>query len=324
MTQHRVTVVICAYTLARWRLLQDSIESVLRQAFTPVETVVVIDHNTELFELVRTTFPALRVVENEHPAGLSGARNTGLAVATGDIVAFLDDDAAAASDWLEELIRGYQDPVVQGVGGSIEAVWAAGRPRWFPPEFDWVVGCTYRGLPLGVATVRNPIGANMSFRRQLFETIGAFRDGLGRIGETPVGGEETELCIRAVQRDPTALFLYHPRAIVRHHVPASRGTWRYFVRRCYAEGLSKAAITRSVGRGAGLSSERGYATRTLPAGVLNGIRDAARGDTKGALRALAIIAGLATTTAGYLIGSLSTRSDVTAPPISRPAGMGPP
>jgi glycosyltransferase involved in cell wall biosynthesis len=324
VTQHRVTVIICAYTLARWEYLRASIESVLQQAFEPVDLVIVIDHNTELYELVRSAYPAQQVIENENPAGLSGARNSGLAVAIGDVVAFLDDDAAAAPGWLEALIDGYGDPAVQGVGGSIEPVWAAGRPGWFPPEFDWVVGCTYRGLPRDIAAVRNPIGANMSFRRHLFETIGTFREGLGRIGETPVGGEETELCIRAVLHHPGARFLYNPGAKVRHHVPAGRGTWRYFVRRCYAEGLSKAAIGRSVGRGAGLASERGYATRTLPAGVLDGVRDAMRGNAAGLLRAVAIITGLAVTTAGYVIGSMSARFDWTSSPVSRPAGLGPP
>jgi glycosyltransferase involved in cell wall biosynthesis len=319
-----VTVVICAYTLARWELLRSSIESVVAQATVSVEVVIVSDHNTELFELVRSTYPALHVIENQGPAGLSGARNSGLAVATGDVVAFLDDDAAAEPGWLVELIPGYDDGDVQGVGGSIEPVWAAGRPRWFPAEFDWVVGCTYRGLPRHVAEVRNPIGANMSFRRQLFDTIGGFRDGLGRIGETPVGGEETELCIRAVQHDRDARFIYRPQAVVRHHVPAGRGTWRYFVRRCFAEGLSKAAITRSVGRAAGLASERGYATRTLPAGVKHGLTSALRGDPWGAARAAAIMLGLTVTTAGYVLGSLNRGVGQTQTAVTRSSTDGQP
>lgn len=324
MTPPRATVVICAYTLARWRLLQASIESVVGQSLPPVEVVVVSDHNTELYELVRSTYPAVRVIENQNRAGLSGARNSGLAVATGDVVAFLDDDAAADAGWLEELTRGYEDQAVQGVGGSIVPVWAAGRPRWFPAEFDWVVGCTYRGLPRDVATVRNPIGANMSFRKRLFDAVGGFRDGLGRIGETPVGGEETELCIRAVHREPAARFVYRPSAVVRHHVPAGRGTWRYFVRRCFAEGLSKAAITRSVGRGAGLESERGYATRTLPAGVIDGLAGALRGDIWGAARALAIVIGLTVTTAGYVFGSLKPGADHPQSAVTGPSGVGQP
>jgi glycosyltransferase involved in cell wall biosynthesis len=313
-------VVICAYTLARWELLQGSIDSVVGQTIGPVDLVVVSDHNVELHARLGSAYPGLRVIENSNARGLSGARNTGLAAATGEIVAFLDDDAAANPDWLEALIGGYDNAAVQGVGGSIEPVWAAGRPRWFPTEFDWVVGCTYRGLPRGVAMVRNPIGANMSFRKRLFDAVGGFRDGLGRIGETPVGGEETELCIRAVRRDPDARFLYQPNAVVHHHVPAGRGTWRYFVRRCFAEGRSKAAITRSVGRGAGLASERGYTARTLPAGVFDGLASVLRGDVWGAARAVAIVVGLTVTTAGYVFGSLRPGAAYPQSPVIRPSG----
>jgi hypothetical protein len=190
------------------------------------------------------------------------------------------------------------------VGGSIVPVWAGGRPRWFPEEFAWVVGCTYRGQPRTESEVRNLIGANMSFRRALFARIGGFQARLGRVGDRPVGGEETELCIRAAAVDPTARFILRPQAVVRHHVPMERATLGYFIRRCFAEGLSKAVITRVAGQTAALASERGYATRTLPVGVLHGLHDALRGDPWGVARAAAIIGGLAWTTAGYGVGLL--------------------
>ncbi len=299
-----VTVVICCYTLARWELLKASIESVLRQTVRHVELVVVTDHNPELHDRLLSTFPALHVVQNQNRSGLSGARNSGVAAAAGEIVAFLDDDAAAEPEWLGALVRVYDDPEVLGAGGSIEPVWANGRPAWFPVEFDWVVGCTYRGMPTKVATVRNPIGANMSFRKRIFDDVGGFKDGLGRIGDTPVGGEETELCIRVARHDRRARIVYQPAARVYHHVPAVRGTWRYFLRRCLAEGMSKAAITDTVGLGAGLASERSYATRTLTNGVARGLMAGIRGDSWGPVRAAAIVIGFAVTAAGYLMGSL--------------------
>lgn len=323
MSQSAATVVICAYTLARWELLRASIESVLSQTVAPVDLVVVSDHNNELYRRVRSTYPGVRVIESHNTAGLSGARNSGVAAATCEVVAFLDDDAAAESGWLAELLRGYDDPDVQGVGGAIEPAWTAGRPRWFPQEFDWVIGCTYLGLPRDAALIRNPIGANMSFRRQLFDAIGGFRENLGRVGETPVGGEETELCLRAARHDARARFLYRPAAIVRHHVPANRTTWRYFVGRCYAEGSSKAIITLSVGRGPGLASERSYATRTLPAGVARGLADLARGNFWGGARAAMITAGLIVTTAGYVIGSVQPRNKRSASSVPPELGIGP-
>ena len=100
------------------------------------------------------------------------------------------------------------------MGGAIEPLWESDRPRWFPPEFDWVVGCTYRGMPCEPKPVRNLIGCNMSFRREVFAQIGGFRDEIGRVGARPSGCDETELCIRLGQRLPHALLLYSPCARV--------------------------------------------------------------------------------------------------------------
>ena len=143
-----ISVVVCAYTGDRWDALLRAVESILGQTFPPLETIVVIDHDDLLLARVRERFSAedhIRILENEHGPGLSGARNTGLRSARGEVVAFLDDDAAAESDWLERLAVHYDEPTVLGVGGAIEPAWAAGRPKTFPPELDWIVGCTYAG-----------------------------------------------------------------------------------------------------------------------------------------------------------------------------------
>ena len=297
------SVVICAYSDDRWNDLLHAIASVARQSVPALQTIVAIDHNDALLERV-SKLPGIVAVANEEEPGLSGARNSGLRVARGDVVAFLDDDAVAAADWLEHLLAAYDDPRVLGVGGPIEPAWREGRPRWFPYEFDWVVGCTYLGMPKRTAPVRNPIGANMSFRREVFELAGGFRSGIGRVGTTPLGCEETELCIRARQRCPEALFVYEPQARVVHKVPSGRARLRYFASRCYAEGRSKAIVARLTGAGDALSSERSYTTRVLPRGVLRGVADAiVRGEPSGIARAGAIVAGLAVTTVGFVVGS---------------------
>jgi glycosyltransferase involved in cell wall biosynthesis len=298
-----VSVVICAYTEARWDDLAACVESVQHQSVPPREVIVVIDHNPPLLERVRVHIPGVIVVENHQPRGLSGARNSGIAMAQGAVIAFLDEDAVAAPDWLVQLSASYEDPLVLGVGGAIEPMWLDGRPGWFPEEFNWVVGCTYRGMPQALATVRNLIGCNMSFRREVFEAICGFRSGIGRIGTRPVGCEETELCIRLHQRWPQSVLLYEPRARVYHCVPASRVRWRYFRERCYAEGLSKAQVSHLVGARDGLATERSYTLRTLPQGIVQGMADAfLRYNPVGLAQAGAIIAGLAFTTAGYLKG----------------------
>jgi glycosyltransferase involved in cell wall biosynthesis len=303
-----VSVVICAYTEARWNDLVAAVESVQQQSAPPREIVVVIDHNTGLLERVRMHLPDVVAVENKETRGLSGARNSGVAVARGEVIAFLDDDAVAAPDWLAHLNAGYGEPLVLGVGGIIKPMWIDGRPNWFPEEFNWVVGCTYRGMPRTTAPVRNLIGCNMSFRREVFEVIGGFRNGIGRVGKHPVGCEETEFCIRANQRWPQSVLLYESHARVQHRVPTSRACWSYFRARCYAEGVSKALVSRSVGAGDGLASERTYTSRTLPRGVVRGLADVVlHGDPTGLARAGAIVAGLAITTMGYLVGLVSER-----------------
>jgi GT2 family glycosyltransferase len=308
----RVSVVICAYTERRWPELVSAVRSVQAQSVPAHEIVLVIDHNAALLARARAELDGLQIVENVQTRGLSGARNSGIQVATGDVVGFLDDDAAAEPDWLAHLVAAYDAPRVMGVGGSIVPRWESARPGWMPRELDWVVGCTYRGMPETTAPVRNLIGCNMSFRREVFEAVGGFRSVLGRVGTKPVGCEETELCIRLRQHAPDSVLLFEPRAAVRHLVPASRANWRYVAARCYAEGQSKAVMSRLVGVGDGLSSERTYVVRTLPRGVLTGLLDAGlRADAAGLGRAAAIVGGLVVTAAGYAHGNLVRTREAT-------------
>jgi GT2 family glycosyltransferase len=313
-TMHTFSIILCAYTQARWNDLVDAVASVQRQTLPAHEIIVAIDHNPTLAVQAQQHLPGVVVVENREDRGLSGTRNSGVAAARGTHVAFLDDDAIAAPDWLARLSAAFANPRAVGVGGAIEPLWRDGRPAWFPAEFEWVVGCTYRGMPETRATVRNLIGCNMAFRREVFASIGGFR--IGRVGALSIGQEndETEFCIRLMTACPDAELWYEPIAAVRHKVSPSRTTLAYFTRRCFSEGLSKARLARQVGQAHGLSTERAYTLRTLPQGVLRGIGDTLlRRDPAGLLRAAAIIAGLAITTMGYLVGCLSRP---TADPIS--------
>ncbi|WP_220203008.1 glycosyltransferase family 2 protein [Reticulibacter mediterranei] len=317
ITTMLIAVIICAYTEERWDDLVAAVASLRRQTLLPSEIIIVIDHNKQLFERARAQFADATVVENKAARGLSGARNTGLEIARGDLIAFLDDDAEAAPDWLERLCDCSTDPKVLGVGGTVVPRWLGKRPNWFPSEFYWVVGCTYQHIPDQPIVVRNPYGGCTCIKQEVFQTIGGFREGIGRIGTVPMGGEETELSIRATQHWPEKVFLYEPRALIYHRIPAQRARWHYFLSRCYAEGISKATITKFVGAKDSLSSERAYTTQMLPRGVCKGITDALlRRDPSGFLRAGAIIAGLVTTTAGYVKGSLKRQPLPTASPAA--------
>lgn len=298
-----LAVIICAYTEERWDDIVEAVTSVQAQTAPVKEIVLVIDHNDALLDRAKKRFPeGVTIVANRHKQGLSGARNSGIEASTGSILAFLDDDAAAEPDWAERLVEPYADETVVGVGGDIRPQWADKAPDWWPAEFDWVIGCIYKGHTMEIAEIRNAIGANMSVRRSAFESVGGFSSGLGRVGKHPVGAEETELYIRIRHHWREAKVIFQPTAVVRHKVADERGTWKYFKARCFAEGLSKAVVAKLSDSNENLSSEWTYTLKALPLGALAGVRDGVRGRTGGFGRAAAIVAGLGITTAGYVRG----------------------
>ncbi len=297
-----ISVVICAYTEARWRELEEAVHSVQSQSRPARELVVVIDHNDRLLARARAEFIGATVIANTGRRGLSGARNTGISEVSATIVAFLDDDASAASDWLEALAGVFNDERVVGVGGWIAPRWEGPEPRWLPPELYWIVGCSYRGLPPEGAPLRNAIGANMAFRREALAEVGGFSEGIGRVLDRPLGDEETQLGIEVCARWPHARIVHVPAACAQHTVPTQRTSWRYLLSRCWFEGRSKALLTCAVGSSAALASERTYVARVLPAGFARGLTDGLRGDLSGFARAASIATALAMTAAGYLFG----------------------
>lgn len=325
-SSNKISVIVCAYTYKRWEHLKKCIKALQSQSRLPDEIILVIDHNPELFAESQEVFKQIQVIENNEQRGLSGARNSALKLVSGDIIAFIDEDAEADHYWLEKLEGPFEDPKVMGVGGFIDPNWEEGsRPGWFPREFDWVVGCSYLGLPKETDEVRNLIGCNMSYRVEAFKQLGGFTDGIGRVGTHPVGCEETEFCIRVGQKLKDIKFIYQPDAIVYHFVPEDRSNLKYFLSRCYYEGISKAAVAQLTGPKDGLSSERTYTTKVLPLGVLKGFADLFRLDFAGPQRAISICLGLFYTVWGYVAGKITIRREAAShqkASVSAPVGGG--
>jgi len=272
--------------------------------------VLVIDHNEQLFNEMKSRLAQInevRLMQNEGHQGLSAARNTGVRYARGDVIVFVDDDAWAEPNFLEQMLLPYEDRStfgshVYGVGGRIDAVWTSVRPEWFPPEFDWVVGCSYLQSRNTARPVRNFIGAAMSFRREVFDQLGGFDENAGRIASKPLGCEETELCIRLKRYDPSAQLIQFDMAKVNHEVTEQRSNLKYFVRRCWSEGISKAFVATRVGANYALSEEKGYVSVVLPSAILREIRRFFHGEIGSIKRSLMMMVGVVVTGLGYARG----------------------
>lgn len=246
MNQLPVSVVICAYTQERLKDIHEAVDSVLAQTARPHQVIVAVDHNERLLDVLKPELPpGVEISLNEGARGLSETRNVGIRSSTGEVVAFIDDDAIAEATWLENLSKHYEDPRVVAVGGRAVPMWQAGdRPKWFPEELDWVIGCTYKGLPLHGSEVRNMIGCNMSFRTECFRRAGFFSSEVGRTGKLQGVGEEAYICLRISQAMPGSRILYEPEAVIRHKVPSWRLGPRYLMGRSYDEGFYKTIVKR--------------------------------------------------------------------------------
>jgi GT2 family glycosyltransferase len=305
-----VTALVCTYTEERWSLIVEAVESLRRQSRPPDEILVVVDYNPGLAARLRLEVPGIRVVENRRAKGLSGAKNTALEEAAGDILAVLDDDATADERWLETLVAHFDSDGVVAAGSASVPRWERERPHWFAPELDWTVGCSYRGLPETATAVRNVFGGAMAMRCDAARALGGFDHQLGRGGNRYGGAEETEFCIRLSAVKPNARIVYDPATKIHHRVPAARAAWSYVMRRCYGEGLSKATLsqlaraTRSAGEAGALRTERRYLTHTIPSALWRELRRA-RPDA-----AAALVAAVAATSAGFVVGKVRTTAGV--------------
>jgi cellulose synthase/poly-beta-1,6-N-acetylglucosamine synthase-like glycosyltransferase len=304
LTPPTISVIIAAFSMQRWQNLHDAVSSVSAQTIAPFEIIVVIDHNPALLDRALREFKGVKVLANKHCQGASGARNTGVTASHGEIVAFLDDDACASATWLESLVQHFTDVGVVGVGGRLDPIWATSRPRWFPIEFDWAVGTSYLGMPLGAEVVRNVWTNNMAIRRRAFDKVGGFRPDFGKVG-TKSRPEDTDLCLRVAEANG-GVWIYEPEAAAGHQVPVERTTIRYFIHRCFNEGWGKAALSALNGAAASTSTERSYTTHILPAGIKRELRDFASGNPSGLLRSFAIVMGLASAMIGFGLWHVSS------------------
>jgi GT2 family glycosyltransferase len=304
---HRdVSVVIPTHTERRWQSLVRTVRSARTQRHTPAEVVVVVDHNPALFRRIRRELPGITVLENVYARGASGTRNTGAFHTGTPLIAFLDDDTVASPDWLGRLMAPFADPAVVGAGGGILPAWSGERPRWMPDELLWTVGVSYTGMPTATAPIRNVWSASMMVRRDAFTAVGGFRTGFGKLGDRN-RPEDTELCLR-MSAAGGGRWMYVPGALIDHEVPTERATFRFLMRRCYAEGRGKVQMARLLPRVQKLGVERDYVRRTLPRAVVRGL--VAAGNGRGVAHALQAVTVVAAVAAAGVGGGLETLAEL--------------
>jgi cellulose synthase/poly-beta-1,6-N-acetylglucosamine synthase-like glycosyltransferase len=214
------------------------VRSLKKQTLSPLEIILVVDPDEHLVGHYKAISEDIKIVVSAE-CGLSNARNVGVASSRGDIIAFIDDDAIADEEWLQNMVRDFDDPAVIGVGGSIIPVWDGVRPKWFPSELDWIIGCIDEGPSSAKVTVKNPWGCNMAFRRSAFERVGLFDLRTGRRRGMLRGSEEAEFGRRLLSAMPGSKIIHDPAVIVHHRVPKRRATLSRVLRRSFQENSSE-------------------------------------------------------------------------------------
>jgi glycosyltransferase involved in cell wall biosynthesis len=241
----KVSVVVCTYTLDMYEHFQEAADSVLDQTHDEVELVVVVDGTPAVYDRVVEDYGDREdaiVACNDENLGLLASRNRGAELATGDVVAFIDDDAVADEAWVERLVRAYEEEDAIAAGGKMTPEWVAEKPSFLPEEFYWLVGVTHKGFADGPGEVRNTFGSNISFRADVFEDLGGFDVDIGgRKGDKNLQGGETELCARMREVYGQGVW-YDPEAEVAHKVFEYRTEFRWLVDRAFWQGYSKRAM----------------------------------------------------------------------------------
>lgn len=290
-----ISVVMAVHTEERLENIRAALESLRRQHLKPQAVIVAVDNNDALASLLEEQFDWVTVVTNRNHRGASATRNRGVEVVETEYTAFLDDDETADPTWLEELTGPFSEPDVVGTGGKYQPMWPTQMPTWFPPEFEWVVGGSYQGLPTVTAPVRNVWSGNMAVRTESFRKVGGFSVDFGKRGTLPQP-EDTDLCIRMAAA-AQGHWMYVPTATINHVVPPSRATLRFFVSRCFTEGSGKAAMKNRHASESVIDTERKYAWTVLRTAM----RRLCSLQWSETLQGLVILLGLTGAASGYIL-----------------------
>ena len=241
-----VTVILTAYDPSRFSDINEGVESILEGSYEERDIIIIVDGRDQLAKKLEDWWidePDVTVLLNEENMGAASSRNRAVKHSKGDIIAFFDDDAVAEENWLKELVRCYTDYDAVSAGGKMEPIWLAGKPRFLPPEFYWLIGVTYEGHPEELTEVRNTFASNLSVKKSVFDKIGGFNSEIGPKGGSLLQSAETELCNRIAEETGKGV-LYNPNAKVGHKIYKFRTEPTFLLKRAFWQGVSKRGMQK--------------------------------------------------------------------------------
>ncbi len=246
-----VTVILCTYN--RCQQLANALRSVVRSRLPDGVNweVLVVDNNSndqtrEVVEGFCRQHPSCIRYLFEPRQGKSYALNSGIREAKGDVLAFLDDDVTVDPEWLGNLTAPLTNGKWSGSGGKTLQAGAFTPPEWLAADGPYsmmsvICACFDLGdQPRELD--RPPYGANMAYRKAMFDKYGGFRTDLGPSSnrEIPRPNEDTEFGARLMSAGER--LHYEPSAVVYHPVPASRVQKQYFLDWWFDFGRAKVRI----------------------------------------------------------------------------------
>lgn len=261
--QLSLSVIVCTYNPDNYPNLKDTLDSLVQQSHKPTEIIVVVDGDQTLSDKISAAYASpksVKTLTTKKGLSVTQARNVGIRAATGDILAFTDDDIVADKEWTAYLVKTYQETDAMAVGGKILPIWLSRKPERLPEELYWLVGVTHAGFAgEEITEVRDTFGPNMSFKKEVFEAVGYFNEGLGfAMHRTSyIQGEEPEFCLRMKNRLGKGV-IYNPEAIVYHKVPPSKLKLSVLLKRSFYQGYSKALVQKLISSPDSLTTERAY------------------------------------------------------------------
>jgi glycosyltransferase involved in cell wall biosynthesis len=248
-----VSIIICTYNRAE--SLKETLSHV-KNLNIPSHydwEVIVVDNNSadntrDVVTQLQDTWPNLRY-EFESQQGLSFARNRGIACSTGDTLFFTDDDVLPEPDWIEKSLRGLEKYKADACGGFIAPIWGKSPPAWLTEKFYGFLAIrTDRTADYIIdKSSQLPFGANMAFRRSVFNEFGGFDINRGRKGNVLASGEDGEMFERLLTAGGKVVFIAD--AKVHHKIEDFRLTKKYFRKWRYQ-------TSRNIALSKGLPGER--------------------------------------------------------------------